>query len=488
MKRDNAKDMHIELPARPSAGSTSNGRAHQRQSRAPAQTATAASAAVNGKAGAGQDAPQQASKSSAVVAGGTREGARKRRPSLLPAFLGWSRGGNNSSSKAESAAATKTSSSSPPSSSASGSGSGSSSSLRTNPSASRLLASLASLTTDPTLRFYTYANADYGPGDKLDPLLLAEYDEPEIIQAFADALTGEDLGLNVEAHDVGTADELEQDTEGGDEGDGEAGGEGETKLLSASSSKPSSPAPTAEAKGFAASLRSKLFGSGKQAKGSSGGSGTQRRRPSSAPLPKDLFLSAASDFAPIRERRSPVPTSVSRRGRVGGGAMDDSEEDPMAASTSRPSGKSKTSSGGGAGGPVSEAGAAAASAASAAAAVAAAATTTQSYKLRGADTGTREGLVYSLIRWPLLLIIFLTIGLEFAAYVLTRQAVNLVELAVGWRGQKGELRKELRRAESWEDWRFWPSRWTATSATTAGRRRTPAASTTGSSSARSARA
>lgn len=39
------------------------------------------------------------------------------------------------------------------------------------------------------------------------------------------------------------------------------------------------------------------------------------------------------------------------------------------------------------------------------------------------DSGTREGFVYNLLRFPLLLAIFLTIFLEFMAYVVTRQIV-----------------------------------------------------------------
>lgn len=39
------------------------------------------------------------------------------------------------------------------------------------------------------------------------------------------------------------------------------------------------------------------------------------------------------------------------------------------------------------------------------------------------DSGSREGWVYNLLRFPLLLIIFLVIGLEFFAYVGTRQIV-----------------------------------------------------------------
>lgn len=73
---------------------------------------------------------------------------------------------------------------------------------------------------------------------------------------------------------------------------------------------------------------------------------------------------------------------------------------------------------------------------------------------RGAqDTGRREGLIYSMLRWPLLLAIFLVIGLEFAAYVLTRQIVNVVEWLVAHRGRKGVLRRQMRNAKDFQTWK-----------------------------------
>ncbi|PWN22881.1 patatin-domain-containing protein, partial [Microstroma glucosiphilum] len=73
---------------------------------------------------------------------------------------------------------------------------------------------------------------------------------------------------------------------------------------------------------------------------------------------------------------------------------------------------------------------------------------------RGAqDTGRREGLLYSMLRWPLLLTIFLVIGLEFAAYVFTRQIVNVVEWLVAHRGRKGVLRRQMRNAKDFQTWK-----------------------------------
>ncbi|KAL9936950.1 hypothetical protein V8E36_004185 [Tilletia maclaganii] len=72
---------------------------------------------------------------------------------------------------------------------------------------------------------------------------------------------------------------------------------------------------------------------------------------------------------------------------------------------------------------------------------------------RSIDTGGREGLLYKLLRFPLLVCIFLVIGFEFALYVLVRQMVNIVEYLIAFRGQKGQLRKRLRAAQTWEEWK-----------------------------------
>ncbi|WWD20167.1 hypothetical protein CI109_104643 [Kwoniella shandongensis] len=63
-----------------------------------------------------------------------------------------------------------------------------------------------------------------------------------------------------------------------------------------------------------------------------------------------------------------------------------------------------------------------------------------------------QGLTYHLIRWPLLFFIFFIIYLEFSAYVITRQVVNVFEWVVAWRGHKAKLRKELRNAKTYEEW------------------------------------
>ncbi|KAK0545350.1 hypothetical protein OC845_005136 [Tilletia horrida] len=72
---------------------------------------------------------------------------------------------------------------------------------------------------------------------------------------------------------------------------------------------------------------------------------------------------------------------------------------------------------------------------------------------RKVDSGTREGILYQLLRFPLLLCVFLVIAIEFSLYVLVRQLVNIVEYAIAFRGQKGRLRKRLRAAQTWEEWK-----------------------------------
>ncbi|UZJ52790.1 hypothetical protein CBS101457_002110 [Exobasidium rhododendri] len=78
---------------------------------------------------------------------------------------------------------------------------------------------------------------------------------------------------------------------------------------------------------------------------------------------------------------------------------------------------------------------------------------TQRRRRKTVDSGNREGFLYVLLRFPLLLLIFLTITLEFTAYVLIRQIVNVIEYAIAWRGKKGKLRSRLRKAKDATEWR-----------------------------------
>lgn len=47
----------------------------------------------------------------------------------------------------------------------------------------------------------------------------------------------------------------------------------------------------------------------------------------------------------------------------------------------------------------------------------------------------------------------LIIAIEFYFYIGVRQIVNLFEYLLAWRGKKGTLRGELRRAQSYEEWK-----------------------------------
>ncbi|KAJ4481577.1 acyl transferase/acyl hydrolase/lysophospholipase [Lentinula edodes] len=60
---------------------------------------------------------------------------------------------------------------------------------------------------------------------------------------------------------------------------------------------------------------------------------------------------------------------------------------------------------------------------------------------------------FILLRWPLLFFIFLFIAIEFGLYVLIRQVVNTKEWIFSWRGQKGVLRKRLRGAQTYQEWK-----------------------------------
>ncbi|KAH7126749.1 acyl transferase/acyl hydrolase/lysophospholipase [Dendryphion nanum] len=70
---------------------------------------------------------------------------------------------------------------------------------------------------------------------------------------------------------------------------------------------------------------------------------------------------------------------------------------------------------------------------------------------RGKDE-TREGFVYVLLKWPLLIIIFGWLLFLSIAYGLTRLYIYLYEHWVTWRGRRQRLRKQLQRATSYETW------------------------------------
>ncbi|KAJ7095418.1 patatin-domain-containing protein [Mycena belliarum] len=67
--------------------------------------------------------------------------------------------------------------------------------------------------------------------------------------------------------------------------------------------------------------------------------------------------------------------------------------------------------------------------------------------------GPKHDWSFVLFRWPLLLVIFLFIAGEFSFYVFLRQLVNVKEYISAWRGKKGLLRKKLRGARTYEEWK-----------------------------------
>ncbi|KIK68128.1 hypothetical protein GYMLUDRAFT_36963 [Collybiopsis luxurians FD-317 M1] len=70
-----------------------------------------------------------------------------------------------------------------------------------------------------------------------------------------------------------------------------------------------------------------------------------------------------------------------------------------------------------------------------------------------ASSNRKHDWTFLLLRWPLLFFIFLFITIEFGLYVLIRQVVNTKEWIFSWRGQKGVLRKRLRGARSFQEWK-----------------------------------
>ncbi|KDN46113.1 patatin-domain-containing protein [Tilletiaria anomala UBC 951] len=315
-------------------------------------------------------------------------------------------------------------------------------SRKRNPIASSILASIPQFSNP---RVYTYSNNMHQAGEPLDPLLTAQYDEPEIIQDFAEALMGDDAGMSETAesevviveHSAAKG-QVDAQTDADVEADAKDVQtevkrawrdkapvicEGENMRLGRSNQNAEQNGKVLAQKGHA--LRERIFASQSGFVSGSPSSTPQRSSSSGAALStksvkkntrntrtnSELFLSAASDFAPIRERRGPSPSH--------------SHHHQHHHHHSRSQSKSKS------------------------------AKHSSHPKLHGIDNGSREGLLFTLLRFPLLLAIFLTIALEFSLYVLTRQVVNLVEYAIAWRGRKGELRKELRRAETWRDWKHW---------------------------------
>ncbi|KAH6620347.1 acyl transferase/acyl hydrolase/lysophospholipase [Boeremia exigua] len=70
---------------------------------------------------------------------------------------------------------------------------------------------------------------------------------------------------------------------------------------------------------------------------------------------------------------------------------------------------------------------------------------------RGKDE-TREGFVYVLLKWPLLVFVLGWLLFLSVAYVLTRLYIYLYEHWVTWRGTRNRLRQQLQTATTYEAW------------------------------------
>lgn len=74
-------------------------------------------------------------------------------------------------------------------------------------------------------------------------------------------------------------------------------------------------------------------------------------------------------------------------------------------------------------------------------------------KPRRTTDETREGFVYSILKWPLLLVVSGWILLLACAYLITRFYIHGYERLVAWRGQRQRLRHTLRSQTHYQDWR-----------------------------------
>ncbi|KAI3652236.1 hypothetical protein MP228_003539 [Amoeboaphelidium protococcarum] len=65
-----------------------------------------------------------------------------------------------------------------------------------------------------------------------------------------------------------------------------------------------------------------------------------------------------------------------------------------------------------------------------------------------------EGLSYTLLKYPLLIIVLSIMMFELVLYILVRQYVNLHEYLFAWRGTKKSLRDQMHNAENYEQWQL----------------------------------
>lgn len=65
---------------------------------------------------------------------------------------------------------------------------------------------------------------------------------------------------------------------------------------------------------------------------------------------------------------------------------------------------------------------------------------------------TREGYLYTLLKWPLFLGVLGVLAVEWGAYLLTRLYIYLYEQFFAWRGTRGRLRRNMRSTDNYADW------------------------------------
>ncbi|KAF2461676.1 acyl transferase/acyl hydrolase/lysophospholipase, partial [Lineolata rhizophorae] len=78
-------------------------------------------------------------------------------------------------------------------------------------------------------------------------------------------------------------------------------------------------------------------------------------------------------------------------------------------------------------------------------------TTTRRPPRRGKDE-TREGFVYGVLKWPLLIFVMGWLAVLSAMYALTRVYIFLYEHYFTWRGNRERLRRALKRQTTYEGW------------------------------------
>ena len=73
-------------------------------------------------------------------------------------------------------------------------------------------------------------------------------------------------------------------------------------------------------------------------------------------------------------------------------------------------------------------------------------------KPRRSKDETREGFVYSILKWPMLLIVFGWISALGLSYAITRLYIWAYERLVTWRGRRERLRQNVRSKTNYADW------------------------------------